>query len=99
MPRYELWSERECGPDKLHRVHEGSLEESKAMFETLISRWGAEIDEWFLLNRVGQKDEEPFFTSKILPGAEEGCIFVLKDEHGKSLFVHTHEWEVERKKI
>ena len=99
MPRYELWSTRDCEgpvPDKLHRTHEGDLEVAKAKFETLISRWEDELDEWFLLNRLGQKDEEPFFTSTILPGAEEGCNFVLKDEHGKSLFMYTHEWEAMR---
>lgn len=91
MPRYELWSERECHADKLHRTHEGDLEVAKAKFETLISRWEEDMAEW-----LDNEFEEGFFESKVLPGAEEGCNFVLKDEHGKSLFMYTHEWEIVR---
>ena len=85
MPRYELWSERECHADKLHRTYNGSLDIAKAKFETLISRWEEELNDW--------EDEEVVFESRVLPGAEEGCNFVLKDEHGKRLFIYTHEWE------
>lgn len=92
MPRYELWSERECHADKLHRTYNGSLDIAKAQFETLISRWEEEFDNHW----NSDEDDDLSFSSKVLPGAEEGCNFVLKDEHGKSLFMYTHEWEVVR---
>lgn len=92
MPLYELWSERECSPDKkLVGIDRATLDQVKAQFETLISRWEEEFD-----NHWNSDEDDLSFSSKVLPGAEEGCNFVLKDEHGKSLFMYTHEWEVVR---
>ena len=93
MPRYELWSEKECSPDKmLLRATGLTIEHAKAEFENLIRRWEYEMDEWFF----DDTEECEGFESKILPGAEEGCDFVLKDEQGKRLFMYTHEWEAIR---
>lgn len=94
MPRYELWSVRD-GEDKLLLSAKGlTIDHAKTEFETLISRWEEEMATWFTDTQDDIGEES--FLSTILPGAEEGCDFVLKDEQGKSLFHYTHEWEVVR---
>lgn len=65
MPRYELWSEKECSPDKMITSSNLPLEVAKAQFETLIHRWEEEVEEYFF----DDTEECNGFESKVLPGA------------------------------